>query len=146
MIYCGEAHKFFVEDRRSKHGTYVNGVRIGKRRELKDGDVLQIGETHLRFLEAAEGSPIEDLGCAQGPFSARTFPTDSLIGDCQVDTADGEAGAKSSQTGFRRAAMVSMRDFSLELLAQNRLDSVLDATLRFAGEAIPARRAVLMLR
>jgi serine phosphatase RsbU (regulator of sigma subunit) len=42
--------------------------------------------------------------------------------------------------------MVSMRDFSLELLAQNRLDSVLDATLRFAGEAIPARRAVLMLR
>src|SRR5262249_4012120 len=45
-----ESGTAWVEDLRSRNGTYVNGKKIGVRTELRDGDKLQIGRTTvLRF-------------------------------------------------------------------------------------------------
>lgn len=38
----------------STNGTFVNGERIDGRRRLRDGDVVKIGETELRFLGVPE--------------------------------------------------------------------------------------------
>lgn len=39
-----------VDDGRSRNGSFVNGERLHGRRRLKDGDVLRLGATPLRFL------------------------------------------------------------------------------------------------
>ena len=39
----------WVEDIGSTNGTYVNGARIAKPRVLRDGDVIRVGSTDLRY-------------------------------------------------------------------------------------------------
>jgi pSer/pThr/pTyr-binding forkhead associated (FHA) protein len=39
----------WIVDLGSTNGTYVNGARLDGRRKLREGDVVQIGDTELRF-------------------------------------------------------------------------------------------------
>ena len=43
----------WVEDDGSTNGTYVNGARIEAPHRLAPGDVVRVGETELRYEEAA---------------------------------------------------------------------------------------------
>ena len=38
-----------IEDLGSTNGTFVRGARIGERTELRDGDVIHLGEVPLTF-------------------------------------------------------------------------------------------------
>ena len=40
---------WWVEDQGSTNGTVLNGVRLGRRERLRDGDVVDIGRVGLRF-------------------------------------------------------------------------------------------------
>jgi pSer/pThr/pTyr-binding forkhead associated (FHA) protein len=44
-----------VDDGLSSNGTFVNGVRIGGRRRLQDGDEIRIGTTVIAFRAPARG-------------------------------------------------------------------------------------------
>jgi pSer/pThr/pTyr-binding forkhead associated (FHA) protein len=39
----------WVEDVGSTNGTYVNGARVARARQLVPGDIIRVGETDLRF-------------------------------------------------------------------------------------------------
>ena len=39
----------WIEDVGSTNGTYLNGVRLKRRRRLNPGDVVRIGETDIRY-------------------------------------------------------------------------------------------------
>jgi pSer/pThr/pTyr-binding forkhead associated (FHA) protein len=39
----------WIVDLNSTNGTFVNGSRLDGRRKLREGDVVQVGETELRF-------------------------------------------------------------------------------------------------
>jgi hypothetical protein len=41
--------RWWIEDLASKHGTWVNGVKINYRRQLNPGDVIRVGETVLEI-------------------------------------------------------------------------------------------------
>jgi hypothetical protein len=45
-----------VDDRLSRHGTYVNGERISGRRRLRDGDRIVVGETPVTFRAPKDAS------------------------------------------------------------------------------------------
>ncbi len=51
-----EEGRYFVEDNASKTGTFVNRQRVTGRQELRDGDVIEIGETKIVFSEGATQS------------------------------------------------------------------------------------------
>jgi pSer/pThr/pTyr-binding forkhead associated (FHA) protein len=40
---------WYVEDLGSTNGTFVNGERVEGRKQLHRGDLVQIGDTELRF-------------------------------------------------------------------------------------------------
>ena len=40
-----------IDDGRALNGTYVNGERIQGRRRMRDGDVVQLGETQIAFRD-----------------------------------------------------------------------------------------------
>jgi VWFA-related protein len=56
--------RYTVEDKASSKGTFVNGERVSGRQELRDGDVIEVGETRIIFSEgsrqacAACGNPV----------------------------------------------------------------------------------------
>jgi predicted component of type VI protein secretion system len=39
----------WIVDLKSTNGTFVNGARLDGRRKLREGDMVQVGETELRF-------------------------------------------------------------------------------------------------
>ncbi|MDQ4074827.1 MAG: FHA domain-containing protein [Chloroflexota bacterium] len=51
--------QFFLEDRNSTNGTYINGERISESSPLQDGDRLQFAPSfQLRFVDSASTSPV----------------------------------------------------------------------------------------
>jgi pSer/pThr/pTyr-binding forkhead associated (FHA) protein len=42
-----------IDDGLSRNGTYVNGVRLGGRRRLRDGDIVRVGSVGLTFRAPA---------------------------------------------------------------------------------------------
>lgn len=66
----------------SKNGTWVNGERVSRRRQLATGDEIRIGSDHLEVIEnarPAEGEPrkqVETLRMARKP-SEEQFEDDS---------------------------------------------------------------------
>ena len=40
---------YVVVDLGSTNGTMVNGVKIAGEQRLRDGDIISVGSTHLRF-------------------------------------------------------------------------------------------------
>jgi DNA-binding NtrC family response regulator len=53
-IHCVVEHRgdrWQVVDR-SRNGTFLNGKAVERRQELRDGDVIQVGEATVRFIEA----------------------------------------------------------------------------------------------
>ncbi len=72
--------KHFVADMNSSHGTRVNGEPV-TRKELRDGDVIEIGRTRLEFrlrdTDVSEDSPVAFAG---------------LVSDSDSDSEDPFAG------------------------------------------------------
>jgi pSer/pThr/pTyr-binding forkhead associated (FHA) protein len=81
------------DDGLSRNGTWVNGERLHRRRRLEDGDVLRVGETHLRYRRplATGGTTAIDPG---QPPEARLSPAQRrvLVALCRP-LADGTPGA-----------------------------------------------------
>ncbi len=44
-----EGERFLVKDLESRNGTWVNGRRIENRKQIKHGDVIQVGPFRLHF-------------------------------------------------------------------------------------------------
>jgi serine phosphatase RsbU (regulator of sigma subunit) len=58
--------RYFVEDKGSRNGTYVNGKRITGRAQLRSGDHLRIAGVELKFLEEADSVSPEAAAPAAG--------------------------------------------------------------------------------
>lgn len=62
-----EGAHYYIEDLNSKNGTYVNAERLTERRELKDGDEIQIAlAVKLKFIGSDATVPLS-LDEAAGP-------------------------------------------------------------------------------
>jgi transcriptional regulator with GAF, ATPase, and Fis domain len=53
-------HRWGIEDRGSRNGTFVNGARV-RQMTLEDGDVVQLGHSFLVFRMAPPGADAEDV-------------------------------------------------------------------------------------
>ena len=55
VLYDPETGSYSIEDLQSTNGTRVNGKRT-RAAELADGDLIEIGQTRLRFLRTDAAS------------------------------------------------------------------------------------------
>jgi FHA domain/Bacterial regulatory proteins, luxR family len=49
------------DDGLSQNGSYVNGVRVGHRHRLKDGDTLRFGQTNMVFFATGRGESLATI-------------------------------------------------------------------------------------
>ncbi len=101
---------FFIEDLQSRHGTYVNGERVGGCQRLRAGDEIQIAEIGFWFqLEATDG------GSEKGGKTARLVADQTHGSKVVVDdfrpTASHERLRQRADLLDRVRAFFKTRDF-----------------------------------
>ena len=79
-----------VWDLGSKNGIDVTGERIAGERRLRDGDILRIGETDLRFVDP-EDRYLRQMEAAEGE-----APAGSVVADAGAGARPGSAPAAAS--------------------------------------------------
>lgn len=85
---------FWLQDRSSQNGTYLNGKRIFGPLRLCDGDRIQIGDSDLlfsdRFKQAIKGRSIQLSGDAGGPADRRSC---WQLPPSNTDSTNGSSGS-----------------------------------------------------
>jgi predicted component of type VI protein secretion system len=129
----------WVEDRASKHGTFVNGVRLEYQRRLNPGDSVQVGATTLRVaLDASvEARP------AAGPDP----PQPEIRVAAALNAEDNSLLAVASTPGHTRERLALLLELPLEFGQQTELDPLLQLIAARVVKVIPgAERSALLLR
>lgn len=140
--------KYYVKDNDSKNGTYLNNKKITEKKPLKNKDIIKIGQTTLQFLTEVEESKADGLDQEKAfdTSSTQMFPIKNLLSDYEGGMKQPPGEAESSLVLWQNRALITLKDFSLELLAHRRLDEMLEYIMEFAGKTITARRGILMLK
>ena len=73
-IILTEAKRFIVKDLESRNGTWVNGRKIKNRRQIKKGDIIQVGPFRLVFIpEPEEHLPLATQTLEMGQLESEPF-------------------------------------------------------------------------
>jgi serine/threonine protein kinase len=111
---------FFLEDLESANGTFLNGIRIARKKRLNAGDRIQIGETRLTFL----------TDTIQDPLTGKT------ISGFEVLECVGRGGMgtvyKARQLSLDR--FVALKVLSRHLVTDNRFAEIFHREARAAGQ------------
>lgn len=77
MIRCSAAGVCEIDDVGSSNGTRVNGALIAGPVTLKDGDVIQVGQHAMTFIQNAQAAEL--VTDARDAEAVATFPPNSLV-------------------------------------------------------------------
>ena len=150
---------FSIADLESRNGTYVNGQRIDGTVQLKNTDVITLGDQQIKFLDEASGSVIlTETPAGLDLEGTMVVPTAQLLAAAraQEDTWDnmgGEhravskptAGDDSARIKKQNQMLMALNDASMALISNRPVNELLDFILELAFKVIKAERGVLMI-
>ncbi|MCE2883318.1 MAG: ATP-binding protein [Planctomycetaceae bacterium] len=94
-----------LRDLESRHGTFVNGVRLAGAVELRPGDRVRLGDTELLAIREGEAAPVtHDDGAVEG-----SIARSGKVGSGRADGGAGQRGAECEEDGMRAADRISAR-------------------------------------
>jgi adenylate cyclase len=138
-----EGDNFFVQDLQSRNGVSVNHQRITGRTLLKDGDLVTLGQTTMRFSCAA---PAPRASAAKTEQSAPTPENKTIIAEISANQELFSVGNSGIQDLQKAANNLKIIYSVSEALAGNLdLDRVLDDVLEKIFEVVKADRGVVFL-
>jgi serine phosphatase RsbU (regulator of sigma subunit)/pSer/pThr/pTyr-binding forkhead associated (FHA) protein len=152
---------FWIADLGSANGTVVNAARLTAPVQLRDRDIVRIGETEIEYSERADTAPAQ--GRTSILFSDSGFaplPEATIVADARNSAANllsslevpyrtqiapsvGEAALVSKSVEDDALAVISR--VSLTLLKPLSLDETLRQVLECVFEVVPADRGYMML-
>ena len=134
---------YILKDVGSKNGTSVNDKRMSGEIELKKGDELVIGSTHI-FFDALR--PTQESGSAT--LTNRVLPIDDILRDAPRPGPIREAAgpADKARSGRDREHDDILRDVNLALYYDQPEDKLLDHIMDIFVRHIPMDRGILMLK
>jgi serine phosphatase RsbU (regulator of sigma subunit) len=153
---------FLLSDLGSANGTQLNGARLAAPAQLRDRDLIRIGETEIEYTERADTAPargrtsvlVSDHRNSQSPEAtiapgARNSAADLLLSfetsqRTQVAPMPGLASGQSVQP-MQEDMLAIISRVSLTLLSPLSLDETLRQVLECVFEALPADRGYVML-
>ncbi len=136
-----ESHgSYFLEDLRSRNGTFLNDVQIEGRRELKDGDLIRICDATMRFDLNSSASHIEIPSLDSQRRAIQESPT-----GVEIDSVDesrifilpesfSEPDFESSSTLRRRAELPRPNDARSIAQPEVKLRGILEIARALGGQ------------
>lgn len=160
-LILSEGKRFVVKDLESRNGTWVNGRRIKNRRNIKVGDVIQIGP--FRLLFSPLGSPDVSPGLAQTqtvdlthldqePF-VHKHETERIVkplGMISSYLSEATENAERVPTRVRRERLnrnlLTLYRITEELVVTKDLDEILDYVMDQIFDIFTPSQATILLR
>ena len=151
---------FSIADLESRNGTYVNGQRIDGTVQLKNTDVITLGDQQIKFLDEASGSVIlTETPAGLDLEGTMVVPTAQLLAAAraQEDTWDKmgserhpaakpASGDDSARIKKQNQMLMALSDASMALISNRPVNELLEFILELAFKVIKAERGVLMIK
>jgi len=138
------ARGYAVKDMDSKNGTYLNGERISEERELKKGDEIVIGSTHIFFDRARTGRERSD----SATLTNTVISVDDILRDAPLhgplEDAVRDAGRAHSEWDGK--SLDILQDVDQALFYDQPEEKLLDHIMDIFVRHIPMDRGILMLK
>ena len=132
-----ETDGWWIEDLNSKHGTFVNGVRLTYARRLNSGDVLQVGQTELSVGQLPTATEVSEP-------APPTEPEEKI--EHALDAEEISAADPATSLGHAREELQFLLELPRLFNAQPDLDGLLHAVVERVVKIIPgAERGALLL-
>jgi sigma-B regulation protein RsbU (phosphoserine phosphatase) len=138
------ARGYAVKDMGSKNGTRLNGERVSGERELKRGDDIIVGSTHILFDRARSPKEASDSAA----LTNTVISVDEILRDAPrpgpVKGAGRDAGRAKDERDER--IMDILQDVDQALFYDQPEDKLLDHIMNIFVRHIPMDRGILMLK
>jgi len=160
-LILSEGKRFVVKDLESRNGTWVNGRRIKNRRNIKVGDVIQIGPFRLLFspLRSPDVSPglaqtqtVDLTHLDQEPF-VHKHETERIVkplGMISSYLSEATENAERVPTRVRRERLnrnlLTLYRITEELVVTKDLDEILDYVMDQIFDIFTPSQATILLR
>lgn len=134
---------YWIEDLVSKHGTFVNGERVGLRKLLNPGDEVQVGETKLKILCQAPTKRVEPVKRAE-PVKVteeEEISVDSALAVEETVLGKVAADAKTDTD----AQLELLLELPLKLASQSTIASLSKYVVELLPKLIPGTERAAML-
>lgn len=137
-----EGDAFFLHDLGSANGTRLNGLPVGAVSPLRSGNVIQIGETTIEFVNELPSMPsfnstlISDNTGTLDPVNTISL---SALRSSTAEILESSLASRSGLLGL-------ISKVGVALLSSSGLDETLNHVATLVFEAVPAERVVIMLR
>jgi phosphoserine phosphatase RsbU/P len=128
---------YWIEDLVSKHGTFVNGDRVGSRRLLNPGDEVLVGATKLKILCSAPTKKIEPVKLAD----EEDVSVDSALAVEETVLGKVAADAKAETD----AQLELLLELPLKLASQPNIASLSKYVVDMLPKLIPGTERAAML-
>ncbi|HET6267607.1 MAG TPA: SpoIIE family protein phosphatase [Acidobacteriota bacterium] len=134
---------YTIEDAGSRNGTFLNGTKIAGATTLNSGDVIQLGEIILRFIEPfSDKLRVTDTGPV---FQEATFMIDSNKFNLQR-YAEESKERSVSPTGGEENIWPALNQAAAALITHYPIEQLLEVVMNIVFAAVPAERGALILR
>jgi adenylate cyclase len=140
-----EGDQYVLEDTKSRNGVQVNHKRV-TRQVLKDGDLVTLGQTTLKFVAGAAAATAGTTGAAaQPPAQARTEPKTIIAELSASQELFGMQTANLTELQKAHTNLKTVYSISEALAGTFDIEKVLDNVLDKIFEVVKADRGVIML-
>ncbi len=132
--------RHYLEDLKSRNGTYLNGSKLAARQALVHGDSIVLGDIELRYVESVGSRSPGDQKSFFASDSTVILSTDELVFERYSEpvTSVGDSAAEESLLPSLNAAAAA-------LISHYPLDELVERILKVAVEAVKAERGALLL-
>ena len=132
--------RYYLEDTKSSNGTFLNGIRLRQPTPLTNGDIVQLGEITLRFVEplhkAIELIDTSALGLAG------TFMIDSGELNRKI-VEEANSGISGSLNGEN--LWLALSQAATALVAHHPMEKLVEVIMDVVFQAVPSERGALIM-
>lgn len=131
--------QYFLADKASRNGTYLNGQAVTEPRVLADGDRIAIGEVDMRFWL---GEPRSDLEVAEG---AAAFGEGTVILGSEQLSFERFREERSKAPVSDHDLLLTLSAAASALIVHVPMEALVEKVLDLVQQAVPSERAALLL-
>ncbi|MEW6668317.1 MAG: adenylate/guanylate cyclase domain-containing protein [Thermodesulfobacteriota bacterium] len=128
---------YWIEDLKSKHGTFVNGQRITGKTCLKPGDRIQLGNTTLEIPGKSDSPfsplPVDD----QGPVEGGLVTHKATLAEASPDLLLSPEMARQSPLEAFRRRLTAICDLGTAVCTCQTIETLAEAIVKYLLQAIP---------
>ena len=137
-----DGENFILRDVGSRNGTYVNRVQIASAKSLSHGDLIELGDVTLRYMDRPQG--LELLDEPTPLVNDATFILDAAKLDLKKYVEESKSGARNREAAEENL-WPALNEAAATLIQHYPIEQLLNVVMDIVMRAVHGERGALML-